>query len=250
MQYWEGTTLTYHRSRPRTLHGAAKENSERKALWREGVIPLDLLIWNSAFTPHPTLIGMAGAQKQNCLPWFLFIWLTFLKWTLPKVRRNRKGMSIRNTNNVKIVIFPKYKCLILRSVSYFVTGSWHGVTQTLLTLPPCSHWAQPWDLFPQAHFPGWGNKRWFRFPFRSCFLPGGILGGGTGRGRRSPLRWGNGLDLSQQASLSSLPGGLSGCSVEVRCLVGSLHFSLSFINKYSHFPASWHQNYTIAMFKP
>lgn len=61
------------------------------------------------------------------------------------------------------------------------------------SLPPCSYCVPPWDPFSQAHFPGWGNKRWFRFPFRSCFLPGGMLSGGTRRGRRSPLRWGNDL---------------------------------------------------------
>ena len=61
---------------------------------------------------------------------------------------------------------------------------------------------------------------------RSCCLPGGMLSGGTGRGRRSPLRWGNGLDLSQQASLSPLPRGLSGCNGEVRGLVSSLQFFL------------------------
>ena len=101
-----------------------------------------------------------------------------------------------------------------------------GHTDLAGSLPPCSYCVQPWDPFSQAYFPGWGNKRWFRFPFRSCFLPGGMLSGGTGRGRRSPLRWGNGLDLSQQASLSPLPRGLSGCNGEVRGLVSSLQFFL------------------------
>ena len=54
-----------HEARPRTLHGAAKENPERKALWREGVIPPGLFTWNSAFTPHLALIGMAGHRDKT-----------------------------------------------------------------------------------------------------------------------------------------------------------------------------------------
>lgn len=143
-----------------------------------------------------------------------------------KSEKEQKGNEYE-IQTLKIVIFSKYKCLILRSVSHFVTGSWHGVTRTLLALfHPVLNCVQPWDPFSQALFPGWGNKRWFRFPFRSCFLPGGMLSSGTGRGRRSPLSWGNGLDLSQQTSLSPLPGGLSGCSGEVRGLVSSLQFFL------------------------
>lgn len=69
------------------------------------------------------------------------------------MRKNKKGMSIKSTNSIKIAIFPKYKFLILRSMSPFVSGNWHRVTWTLLALfHPVLSVFNPGTHFPKPVF--------------------------------------------------------------------------------------------------
>lgn len=201
------------KTRPRNLCVAAEENFEGKTSWREGVT-VPICIPGILLSPCPQPWGYGWAQKGNFFSLFPLSW-HFLNELLPNSEEEQNGMSIKNTNSVKIP--RKYKFLILRAISPFVTGSWygaHGPCWLSSVCPVLSVLAL--GLLSPSLFFLLGNKKWFTFRFRSCFLPGGMFSGSTDGERRSPLSWRNGLNLSQQASLCLLP--LRTTSLRKSCL--------------------------------
>lgn len=146
------------------------------------------------------------------------------------MRKNKKGMSIKNTNSIEIAIFPKYKFLILRSMSPFVSGNWHRVTWTLLALfHPVLSVFNPGTHFPKPVFLAYGIQNGADLDSEVAFCLGACLVVVlTGEGE---ALWGGEMDLtfpSRPACVCCLEGSLGavGCLGAVERLEACLLFCL------------------------
>lgn len=159
------------KTRPRNLCVAAEENFEGKTSWREGVT-VPICIPGILLSPCPQPWGYGWAQKGNFFSLFPLSW-HFLNELLPNSEEEQNGMSIKNTNSVKIP--RKYKFLILRAISPFVTGSWYGAHGPCWLSSALFLVYQPWDSFPQACFSCLGIKNGSHLDSEVVFCLGACL---------------------------------------------------------------------------